>query len=133
MSDLKKELSSGNDSSKIIEKIINDSSKINGYDTIFYNIENLDPKKLRDTSELLKAKYEGIVILTSVYEEKINLVISIPKIYSKKFNANEMVRSLSKIIGGGGGGNPLIAQGGGTEINSYNKILKSLTDYIKNG
>ena len=50
-----------------------------------------------------------------------------------KFNANEMVRSLSKIIGGGGGGNPLIAQGGGTEINSYDKIFKSLTDYIKNG
>ena len=44
-----------------------------------------------------------------------------------------MVRSLSKIIGGGGGGNPLIAQGGGTEINSYDKVLKSLTDYIKNG
>ena len=44
-----------------------------------------------------------------------------------------MVKSLSKIIGGGGGGNPLIAQGGGTETNSYHKILKSLTKYIKNG
>ena len=130
---LRKELSSNNNSIEIIEKIISSASKINGYDTIFNNIENLDPKKLRDTSELLKTKYEGIIILTSVYEEKINLVISIPKIYSNKFNANEMVRSLSKIIGGGGGGNPFIAQGGGTEINSYDKILKSLTDYIKNG
>ena len=130
---LKKELSSGNDSSKIIEKIIEDSSKINQYATIISSIENLDPKKLRDASELLKKKYEGIIVLTSVYEEKINIVVSIPKIYSDKFNANEMVKSLSKIIGGGGGGNPLIAQGGGTETNSYHKILKSLTKYIKNG
>ena len=96
---LRKELSSSSNSIEIIEKIISSASKINGYDTIFNNIENLDPKKLRDTSELLKTKYEGIIILTSVYEEKINLVISIPKIYSNKFNANEMVRSLSKIIG----------------------------------
>ena len=131
--DLKKELSSGNDSSKIIEKIIEDSSKINQYATIISSIENLDPKKLRDASELLTKKYEGIIVLTSVYEEKINIVVSIPKIYSDKFNANEMVKSLSKIIGGGGGGNPLIAQGGGTETNSYHKILKSLTKYIKNG
>ena len=130
---LRKELSSSSNSIEIIEKIISSASKINGYDTIFNNIENLDPKKLRDTSELLKKKYEGITILASVFQEKINLVISVPKIYSDKFNANQMVKSLSKIIGGGGGGNPLTAQGGGTENNSYDKISKSLTEYIENG
>tara|TARA_E500000331_G_scaffold343413_1_gene378199 strand:+ start:1045 stop:3900 length:2856 start_codon:yes stop_codon:yes gene_type:complete len=130
---LKKELSNSNNSDEIIEKIIHSELIINGHKTVISNLENLDPKKLRDTIELIKKKYEGIAILTSVYEEKINLVIYVPKVYSEKFKANEMIKSVSKIIGGGGGGNPVIAQGGGTKVNSIDEIIKSLTKYIKNG
>ena len=38
---------------------------------------------------------------------------------------------MSKIIGGGGGGNPLIAQGGGTEISSQSKLIKALKNIIE--
>ena len=130
---LKKELSNTDNNEEIIDNLISKSIKINKYDVITENLDNYDPKKLRDTCEILNKKYQGIIILSSIYENKINLVISVPKIFLTNFNANEMVKSVSKIINGGGGGNPQIAQGGGTEINSQEEIIKILIKQIKNG
>ena len=131
--DLKKELSNSNNNGEIIDNLISKSIKISKYDVISENLENFDPKRLRDTCEVVNKKYQGIIILSSIFENKINLVISVPKIFLNIFNANEMVKSVSKVINGGGGGNPQIAQGGGTEINAQNETINILLDQIKNG
>ena len=61
-----------------------------------------------------------------------NIIVSISKNYTNKFNASEIIKSLSNIIGGGGGGNPQIAQGGGTEINSQSKSIEAFKNIIQN-
>ena len=104
---------------------------MNNYEVIIAKLENYEPKKMRELCESISKKFNGIIFLTSIYENKINIIVSISKNYKNKFNASEIVKSMSKIIGGGGGGNPLIAQGGGTEISSQSKLIKALKNIIE--
>ena len=104
---------------------------MNNYDVIINKLENYEPKKLRELCESISKKFNGIIFLTSIYENKINIIVSISKNYTNKLNASEIIKSMSKIIGGGGGGNPQIAQGGGTEISSQNKSIEALKNIIE--
>ena len=129
--DLKKEISLKGKNTDLVEELIDKKYKLNSYDVIITKLENYEPKKLRELCESVSKKFNGIVFLTSVYENKINIIVSISKNYTNKLNASEIIKSMSKIIGGGGGGNPQIAQGGGTEISSQNKSIKALKNIIE--
>ena len=129
--DLRKDISSKTGKVEDIEKLINEKYELNNYEVIIAKLENYEPKKMRELCESISKKFNGIIFLTSIYENKINIIVSISKNYKNKFNASEIVKSMSKIIGGGGGGNPLIAQGGGTEISSQSKLIKALKNIIE--
>ena len=129
--DLKKEISLKGKNTDFIEELIDKKYELNNYDVIITKLENYEPKKLRELCESISKKFNGIIFLTSIYENKINIIVSISKNYTNKLNASEIIKSMSKIIGGGGGGNPQIAQGGGTEINSQNKSIEALKNIIE--
>ena len=129
--DLKKEISLKGKNTEFIEELIDIKYELNNYDVIITKLENYEPKKLRELCESISKKFNGIIFLTSIYENKINIIVSISKNYTNKLNASEIIKSMSKIIGGGGGGNPQIAQGGGTEINSQNKSIEALKNIIE--
>ena len=129
--DLKKEISSKGENSVIIEKLIGEKLQINNYEVIIAELENYEPKKMREVCESLNKKFNGVVFLTSIYENKINIIVSISKNYTNKFNASDIIKSMSNIIGGGGGGSSQIAQGGGTEINSQSKSIEALKNIIE--
>ena len=113
-------------------KLIDEKIQLNSHEVIIAKLENYEPKKMREACELLNKKFNGVIFLTSIYENKINIIVSISKNYTNKFNASEIIKSLSNIIGGGGGGNPQIAQGGGTEINSQSKSIEAFKNIIQN-
>ena len=129
--DLKKEISLKGKNTDFIEELIDKKYELNNYDVIITKLENYEPKKLRELCESISKKFNGIIFLTSIYENKINIIVSISKNYTNKLNASEIIKSMSKIIGGGGGGNPQIAQGGGTEISSQNKSIEALKNIIE--
>ena len=130
--DLKKEISSKSENVELLEKLIDKKILINNQEVIIAKLENYEPKKMREACELLNKKFNGVIFLTSIYENKINIIVSISKNYTNKLNASEIIKSLSNIIGGGGGGNPHIAQGGGTEINSQSKSIEAFKKIIQN-
>jgi alanyl-tRNA synthetase len=50
---------------------------------------------------------------------------------SQGFNASDVVRGVSYIIGGGGGGRPNFAQGGGTQPEKLQDAVKKAEETIK--
>ena len=129
--DLKKEISSKGENTVIIEKLIGEKLQINNFEVIIAKLENYEPKKMREVCKSINKKFNGVIFLTSIYENKINIIVSISKNYTNKFNASEIIKSMSNIIGGSGGGNPQMAQGGGTVINSQSKLIEALKNIIE--
>ena len=80
-----------------------------------------------------KSKIEsGVVIIISVFEEKISVAIGVTKDILNRIHAGKLVGKIASSLGGKGGGRPDFAQaGGGKEINKIDQILSSIPSFIK--
>jgi alanyl-tRNA synthetase len=89
---------------------------INGTKVRFQNILDLPFKDLRKLIDEGKKEIgEGLVIIYAINDNKVGLAVGVTKTLENKFDAVEIVRAGSKIIGGkGGGGRADFAQAGGT-------------------
>jgi len=89
---------------------------INGIKIRFQKILDLPFKDLRKLiDEGKKEIKEGLIIIYAINDNKVGLAVGVTKTLESKFNAVEIVRVGSAIIGGkGGGGRPDFAQAGGT-------------------
>lgn len=83
-------------------------------------------KKLRDLAEALKNKAaDGVIVLGMKDGDKASLIVAIGKDAQKKWNANDLLKSLSPLIEGRGGGKPDLAQAGGTKPGALGEVLKT--------
>ena len=57
--------------------------------------------------------------------EKIRVVVYAGDDISKEKSAGEIVKSISKVLGGAGGGNPKFAQGGGIDKSKKEDAIKN--------
>ena len=75
---------------------------------------------------------EGIVVAYSVVENKVGIAVGVTSSLTKKYNAVELVKLGSKLIGGtGGGGRPDFAQSGGNQIDFIEKSFEAIKKSIK--
>ena len=76
--------------------------------------ESGDPEAMRELADKLRDQLKsGIVILGGVKDDKANLLVAVTSDLSKKYRAGDLVKELSKTLGGRGGGKPEMAQAGG--------------------
>ncbi len=70
---------------------------------------------LRDLGDQLKEKLgEGVVVLASVKDGKVNLLAMATDAAQKEgAHAGNLIKAVAAIVGGGGGGRPNMAQAGG--------------------
>jgi len=74
---------------------------------------------------------EGLIIIYAVNDNKVGLAVGVTKTLENKFNAVEIVRAGSEIIGGkGGGGRADFAQAGGTLPNKIEESFKNIKNLI---
>ena len=96
-------------------------------------LNDFPPKELRSiVDEGKKEIKSGIVIGFSIFEEKVGIAIGISKDLTTKYDAVQLVKVASNILGGtGGGGRKDFAQAGGINRNkideAYNKILEKIS------
>ncbi len=90
------------------------------------------PKELRSVIDQGKKDInEGIVICISSFEEKVGIAVGISKNLVPKYDAVELVKIASEILGGkGGGGRKDFAQAGGTNKDKIKDALKAICDKI---
>ena len=74
---------------------------------------------------------EGIVVGFSIFEGKVGVAVGITNELTKKYDAVNLVKIASKVLGGkGGGGRKDFAQAGGTNKDKIEEAFKTLSKKI---
>src|SRR6185503_382781 len=86
----------------------------NGLKVLAARHESGEPEAMRELADKLRDQLKsGIVVLAGVKEGKANLLVAVTSDLTKKYRAGDLVKELSKVLGGRGGGKPDMAQAGG--------------------
>lgn len=86
-----------------------------GLKLLAVKVENVDMNGLRNLGDQLKEKLgDGVVVLASVQDGKVNLMATVTDTAQKKgAHAGNLIKAIAGLVGGGGGGRPNMAQAGG--------------------
>lgn len=96
-------------------------------------VENVDRNGLMDLGDQLKGKLgEGVVVLFSVAEGKVNLLaMATPGAIQAGAHAGNLVKALAKTVGGGGGGRPNMAQAGGKDPSKVEEAVRQASEVLQ--
>ena len=115
----------------IAYKLLKDSLKVVDLKVIVELVPGADILELQKiAAEFLK--HEEVVALLVSDVEGIKIVAAVgDKALKLGINANNLVREVSKIVGGGGGGKPSLAMGGGTDSARIQDVLARGLELVK--
>ena len=116
-----KALSSENESLKskaakeALGDVMNQVVEVKGVKLLATSVADVDMNGLRDLGDQLKEKLgEGVVVLASAKDGKVNLVAMVTEgAMAKGAHAGNLIKGIAALVGGGGGGRPNMAQAGG--------------------
>ena len=134
-----KELSSENESlkSKLAKDSLGDVASqvtdINGMKFLATAVEDVDMNGLRDLGDQLKNQLgEGIVVLASAKDGKVNLIVMATDAAMKQgAHAGNLIKAIAPCVGGGGGGRPNMAQAGGKNPAGIREALAKAVEVAK--
>ena len=106
---------------------------VNNYTVLFSIFDNKEAKVLKSISDkFLNNSSNTFIILISKSSNKVTAVIGISKDLENNFDAVELIRIATPVLGGkGGGGKTLLAQGGGTNPAKSKEAITKIIEYIK--
>jgi alanyl-tRNA synthetase len=95
--------------------------------------ESIDVERMVETANEIIRKDEATVTIFYGSDGKNAriMVMAGEAAIRKGVNAGEVVRDVSKIIGGGGGGKPNFAQGGGTDVGKLSEAIRKAGERLK--
>ena len=95
-------------------------------------LKDFPPKELRSVIDQGKKDIKkGIVVSISTFEGKVGVAVGLTQDLTKKFDAVELVKIASEVLGGkGGGGRKDFAQAGGSHKEKIEEVFKTLNDKI---
>lgn len=116
-----KELQSENESLKAkaaqnsLGDVMDAVVEVKGVKLLAVAVDDVDMNGLRDLGDQLKGQLgEGVVVLASAKEGKVNLVaMATDGAMAAGAHAGNLIKAIAGIVGGGGGGRPNMAQAGG--------------------
>jgi alanyl-tRNA synthetase len=116
-----------------IEELAESSIEVNGIKLIVHKAEVEDRDDLLKLADTIREKLKFTIgVLAGIIDGKIVLVATVTDdlIQTKGIKAGEVVKEVSKIVGGTGGGKPHLAQGGGKDLEKLDEALDSLPEII---
>ncbi len=95
--------------------VMDQVTEVKGVKLLAAKVSGVDMNGLRDLGDQLKEKLgEGVILLASDLEGKVNLVAMATEDAMKKgAHAGNLIKGIAALVGGGGGGRPNMAQAGG--------------------
>ncbi|MGW7798084.1 alanine--tRNA ligase [Staphylococcus xylosus] len=112
--------------------LTNQVEEINGLKLLATEVEVPNAKAIRETMDDFKSKLQDtVIVLISNVDDKVSLVATVPKAFTDKVKAGDIIKNMAPIVGGKGGGRPDMAQGGGTQPENITESLRFIKDYIK--
>jgi alanyl-tRNA synthetase len=95
-----------------------------GVPVLAARLDGLDPDGLRSVVDTLRDRHrEGIIVVGSAADGKVNLIASVSKDLTARVQAGKLIQEVAKVVGGGGGGRPDMAQAGGKDPSRLDEAL----------
>lgn len=96
-------------------------------------LQDIPAKDLKPLADQLKVELgSGVIILTSVIDDKVALVIAVTADLTSKISAVDLVRLGAEALGGqGGGGRPDMAQAGGNDPSQVAAAIAKVEAYLQ--
>jgi len=108
--------------------------KIGKFNFIYLNTKQYPANSFKGFIDKQKLNnYNSIILLTSYDNEKVSIIIGITDDITDSFDARDLAKLSSKIVGGsGGGGRKDLAQAGGNDIDKIEQIYSFFRNVISN-
>ena len=112
--------------------VMNQVQEIQGVKLLAITETDVDMNGLRNLGDQLKEKLgEGVVVIASVAEGKVNLMASATEGAQKRgAHAGNLIKAIAGLVGGGGGGRPGMAQAGGKNPAGVEDALKEAAKVV---
>ena len=113
--------------------VMDNVREVKGVKLLPAKVEGVDMNGLRDLGDQLKEKLgEGVIVLASVLDGKVNLLAMATEEAQKKgAHAGNLIKGIAALVGGGGGGRPNMAQAGGKDPSGIEKALEKAAEVLK--
>ncbi|MBI5682611.1 MAG: alanine--tRNA ligase [Deltaproteobacteria bacterium] len=88
--------------------------------------------ELKEIADRIRQKLgSGIVAIGGENDGRATILVAMTKDLTNRFNAGDIIKEITPIIGGKGGGRPDIAQGGGSNPEKLNEALERVYEIVK--
>lgn len=115
-----------------IDNVLKQVEIIDDVQVLATEVESADIKTLRDMADKMKHKLSnGIVLLATQQDNKIQCIASISKTLTKQYHAGKLMQFFTQQIDGKGGGRADMAQGGGNNATHLPEALKSVVGWVR--
>ena len=112
-----------------LDKYLDNKDTINGIDTIIMKVNDLEINELKTiVDELINRLGNGIVFFANIKGESVNFICKCNGVNSQ---AGLLVKKAALMSNGRGGGSATFAQGGSSEVNNIDEILKAVREDIE--
>ncbi|MDI6799503.1 MAG: alanine--tRNA ligase [Actinomycetota bacterium] len=116
-----------------IDGLISSTQSLRGVELIAQIVQADDIDGLRSFVDILKEKAAGaLVVLGASKDDRAFLLAHVPlKLIEKGFDAGEIIKEISPLIGGGGGGRKEMAQAGGKNPGGLEAAIERAVQYVR--
>ncbi|HOZ53939.1 MAG TPA: alanine--tRNA ligase [Bacilli bacterium] len=117
-----------NNAKKLLDKVVeNKNGKV-----LVTKTSDVETDILKSVVQsLLNNMGTGVVFIINILDNNINIIGKKSEDYNKDINIGEVIKEASNMISGNGGGNALFGQGGGTNINKVDEVIKYINESIE--
>lgn len=111
--------------------------EVKGVKVLAAKVSDVDMNGLRNLGDQLKDKLgEGIIVIASVQDGKVNLMAAVTEEAQKKgAHAGNLIKAVASLVGGGGGGRPGMASAGGRNPEGVDaclsKVIETAAEQLK--
>jgi alanyl-tRNA synthetase len=110
-----------------IDAMLAQARDVNGVKVLSLRTEVTDRSGLRELAEQLRDKLgSSVVMVASEADGKVQMVLTVARGLTDKYQAGNLIRPLATLVGGSGGGRPDMAQAGGTEVAKLDQAVAAL-------
>lgn len=113
--------------------VMDQVKEIGGVKVLATKVADVDMNGLRNLGDQLKDKLgEGVIVLASVMDGKVNLMATATEEAQKKgAHAGNLIKAVAGLVGGGGGGRPNMAQAGGKNPAGVDACLQEVYKVVE--
>ena len=117
--------------------VMDQVQEVKGVKVLAVRADGVDMNGLRNLGDQLKEKIgEGVVVIASVLDGKVNLMAAVTDEAQKKgAHAGNLIKAIAGLVGGGGGGRPNMAQAGGKNpegvADALIKVAEVVSEQVK--